>query len=465
MANHFIVLIILLFINLSIWSKGSKIISQEMILQLKEEIEEFNQIPQNRDEKRKNFIKKMNQKLSSLFKDKEIVSFGENCIPFFEENDYSQNERIKFNCTGLSSEFKDSFALEITVPEKFLDTLETNKQLKNVEFKLQKKEKWLSRQFNDLAKAQKKSNIPKTLQWNVKEGIEYDPPVEFKDNGYGRIVFRGIMTSVIPFKIGCISGNCENGEGHYVSENRSSFKGTWKNGYLNGQAEVKLNNGDIYIGSFNNGERDGIGEYKFSDGGYYKGEFNKNEFFGKGEFKYSDGSLHVGIFTKSKRNGEGIYYDNKGEVIQKGIWKNDEFVSSPLELKEPEIQKNSTIIIDDSSFNLFLILSGSDINIHLISTTKDEDKGSFIFSGSDESKKFKVNENATIQIETSGADNIIFIPYELKNSILKEPDSKAIQKIKIILSGADNAIHIPKEFKGTINISETGINNKLIFIE
>jgi hypothetical protein len=147
--------------------------------------------------------------------------------------------------------------------------------------------------------------------------------------------------------------------GHYKIEKSTKHKdavleGEWLNGLLHGQGTETHANGDRYVGEFKAGDSHGQGTFYFlannnSKGDKYEGEFKEGKQHGQGRYtwangkkydgewkdgKYngrgiittSDGSKYVGEFKNGKMHGEGvlIYYD--GEVLQEGIWADNQFV-------------------------------------------------------------------------------------------------------------------------------------------
>lgn len=106
-------------------------------------------------------------------------------------------------------------------------------------------------------------------------------------------------------KRGCISGDCENGQGIYI------FTGKW--------------DGDIYIGMWKNGVMDGVGNYYYKSGAIYTGEWKNNKMNGRGSYLYENKDTFVGNWKDSNKHGSGIYIyaDNS---IKKGRWENNVFI-------------------------------------------------------------------------------------------------------------------------------------------
>ena len=72
-------------------------------------------------------------------------------------------------------------------------------------------------------------------------------------------------------KEGCISGDCENGQGTYTWG-----KGEWE--------------GDKYVGEYKDGKWHGQGTYTYADGENYVGEYKDGEKEGQGTFTFASGT-------------------------------------------------------------------------------------------------------------------------------------------------------------------------------
>lgn len=86
-------------------------------------------------------------------------------------------------------------------------------------------------------------------------------------------------------KLGCISGDCYNGNGTLRAEN------------INGKIVT-------YKGSFKNGEKHGKGKLIAETGTYYDGEFRNNKKHGKGILQGIDGTTYVGYWENEEYIGE-----------------------------------------------------------------------------------------------------------------------------------------------------------------
>ncbi len=112
---------------------------------------------------------------------------------------------------------------------------------------------------------------------------------------------------------GCISGNCTDGFGTYVTKKGDKYIGTFKNGYYSGSGTYTFASGDVYEGEFLNGTYNGQGTYTFASGTKYVGEFSNGTYNGIGTVYYSNGT------TKS------------------GLWKNGEFIGNQKSKSPPQV--------------------------------------------------------------------------------------------------------------------------------
>ena len=58
----------------------------------------------------------------------------------------------------------------------------------------------------------------------------------------------------------------------------------------------------------------------------HEGEYKDDELCGQGTFTFADGSKVMGEWRDSKLNGYAIRYDAAGNIIQKGIYKDNEWL-------------------------------------------------------------------------------------------------------------------------------------------
>ena len=128
------------------------------------------------------------------------------------------------------------------------------------------------------------------------------------------------------------SGNFSNdewkGHGKLTLPSGETFIGNFTNHQINGQGIFTSPDGLFYTGSFYKGQRNGQGTLKWSNGQRYVGEFKDNKRHGNGTFISSDGQKYIGEYKDDKRHGKGTFFSPNGEVLQAGVWVDDEFQNS-----------------------------------------------------------------------------------------------------------------------------------------
>lgn len=161
-------------------------------------------------------------------------------------------------------------------------------------------------------------------------------------------------------EVGCIRGDCENGEGTLVqdtAQGRTIYRGHFKNGQYHGFGRLTWEDlGTIYKGYWEEGKRDGrgtywdrdnnvyIGEWKndrrngqgsqfFAVEGWredrytenwlrdntenYTGEFKNDVFYGQGTYRWKDGTKYVGGWAANKKHGDGHFDYGNGHIARK----------------------------------------------------------------------------------------------------------------------------------------------------
>ena len=140
-------------------------------------------------------------------------------------------------------------------------------------------------------------------------GTKYEG--EFKarqPHGQGTITFPDGNTFVGELKDGK-----QNGQGTFTWFNGDKYEGEFKDGKQNGQGTYTQANGDKYVGEYKNGNKDGQGTFTRADGDTYVGEFKDGKQNGQGTFTRADGDTYVGEFKDGKQNGQGTYIHANGD--------------------------------------------------------------------------------------------------------------------------------------------------------
>ena len=78
--------------------------------------------------------------------------------------------------------------------------------------------------------------------------------------------------------VGCIYGNCENGQGTFTWADGDKYVGQWKDGMVNGQGTNTWADGDKYVGQWKDNKRNGQGTFTYADGRKQEGQWIDNEF-------------------------------------------------------------------------------------------------------------------------------------------------------------------------------------------
>ena len=86
-------------------------------------------------------------------------------------------------------------------------------------------------------------------------------------------------------KLGCVSGDCANGNGVFVHETQGSYKGSWENGRRHGYGVQYYPNGQkMFVGEYYQGKRQGSGMFYFRNGERFEGQFSNDKITDKGSF-------------------------------------------------------------------------------------------------------------------------------------------------------------------------------------
>ena len=105
--------------------------------------------------------------------------------------------------------------------------------------------------------------------------------------------------------IGCIKGDCKNGQGTLIFSSGTQYAGGFTDGNLDGQGTLTLYDGSKYVGEFKDDLVNGQGTFTLSNGSKYVGGFKNGDYGGQGTFTFPDGSKYVGVWKDGNYNGQG----------------------------------------------------------------------------------------------------------------------------------------------------------------
>ena len=166
---------------------------------------------------------------------------------------------------------------------------------------------------------------------------------------------EGDLNSEKSGKLGCVSGDCENGYGTYIYSNGEKYTGNFKEGDRHGYGTYDWSIGDGYQGYWKFGLQDGYGKYTFADGIVREGQFKEGEFIGENNDKF-DNSIN----KSWSGGGTGFFIDRKGYFAT-----NYHVVDGSSEIqiefyREGELQTHNAQVIKEDKINDLVILKISD---------------------------------------------------------------------------------------------------------
>ena len=95
---------------------------------------------------------------------------------------------------------------------------------------------------------------------------------------------------------GCISGDCINGEGVFIFENKDRYQGSFQDKRPHGRGKYAYANGSLYVGNFDQGKKEGYGDFSWTNGDRYLGEYQQDLRHGEGTYIFSNGSRQQGLW-------------------------------------------------------------------------------------------------------------------------------------------------------------------------
>lgn len=116
---------------------------------------------------------------------------------------------------------------------------------------------------------------------------------------------------------GCLSGDCQNGEGIFAYPDGSKFEGHFRNGKFDGEGIFSFANGDRYVGHFKENYPDGLGTRFVKTSGLEEtGEWRQGEFLGQSLVE----SGQYGCISGDCESGEGVFVFREGSAKYTGTF-------------------------------------------------------------------------------------------------------------------------------------------------
>ncbi|EAS03129.1 MORN motif protein (macronuclear) [Tetrahymena thermophila SB210] len=151
------------------------------------------------------------------------------------------------------------------------------------------------------------SPCQENLRTNVQYIVENDCKYIGEVNEYKQRHGKGIIIKKDKsYYFGDFQNDQKNGLGIQVHSNQERYEGEYVNDTQIGKGKLFYINGDQYIGQIENGMKHGQGKAIF----------------------YDLCATFIGKFRCDKREGQGLLISFNGKVIQEGIYKDDQLVSS-----------------------------------------------------------------------------------------------------------------------------------------
>lgn len=126
--------------------------------------------------------------------------------------------------------------------------------------------------------------------------------------------------------VGCVSGDCVNGDGSYNWADGRKYVGHWMDDKVHGRGAYSLADGTTFVGQFKAGQISGQGVFESANGHKYVGEYQNSKRHGWGTYTWPDGKKYVGEFKDDEEHGEGSLTYPNGRVFR-GQWANGKFLT------------------------------------------------------------------------------------------------------------------------------------------
>jgi antitoxin component YwqK of YwqJK toxin-antitoxin module len=224
------------------------------------------------------------------------------------------------------------------------------------------------------------------------------PNGEGKEYINGELVYEGTFKNGKAFKTeGCIAGDCEDGQGVFVTSEHIKYIGGFKNGKKNGfgleldpkqgmyiivnwkddkedgyarifnvnnelvfafemkdgNAISEFSENGVSVGCVKGDCKNGFGYYVWDDGTKYMGEFKNGLVNGLGTLIWAEGKF-IGSFIDAKRCGYGREYDKDNVLVKQGEWDGDLYYPNLSIEKKYSINEKCTVGNCIDGFGIFI---------------------------------------------------------------------------------------------------------------
>jgi len=175
--------------------------------------------------------------------------------------------------------------------------------------------------------------------------------------------------------------------------------------------KVYYKNGWSYQGYLMNGKKHGYGHMKTIDGNYTKGYYSNDLLNGKGIMYIKEKGTYIdGYYVDGKLNGECLFYDDKGTLINKGMYKDDKSCVATYETIYATINNTRTKVYEgyvyEEKYNGFGKLY-EDNKVYIGNFTSGKKDGKFIVCYTNGNLVYtpQVNIDTIIDIDKITKDN------------------------------------------------------------
>ena len=118
-------------------------------------------------------------------------------------------------------------------------------------------------------------------------------------------------------RVGCIAGDCSDGEGKLRFASGVEYEGGFRHGLMHGAGRFSFpDRTSYYRGEFDAGRMHGTGERRWPDGTVYRGGWRHGNLHGAGTLRFADGGSYTGAFDDGKLNGRGRARNRRGDRIE-----------------------------------------------------------------------------------------------------------------------------------------------------